>query len=252
MSIVKVSIITPSFNSSRFIQSTYNCLLKQTMPDWEWLVTDDCSTDGTYDKLTAFAENDARVKVFRNAKNSGAAVSRNNSLKYVSGDYVAFLDSDDLWSPEKLEKQLAFMGEDRCFSFTSYSVIDEEGGSLEKVIDGSHREGQAFNYRDMLLKRATLGCSTVLVESTLIEGLFMPLIRTGQDYAFWLSILKSGVKAEVLPEALTCYRITSGSISRNKFKKAKRQWEIYRSIEKIGLIQSILFFISYSYRAVFR
>lgn len=121
-----VSIITPNYNCVRFIAQTYT--------NWEMLIVDDCSTDGSYEIAQEYAEKDSRVKVFRNEKNSGAAVSRNRAIEASFGEYVAFLDSDDLWLPEKLEKQIAFMQQHDCdFSFTEYEHIDEDSRSLLKV-----------------------------------------------------------------------------------------------------------------------
>lgn len=149
----KVSIITPTYNSERFIKDTYDSLRKQTYTNWEWLVTDDCSTDSTIFILKEISAKDSRVKISSLKRNSGAAVSRNNSLSISSGDFIAFLDSDDLWEPSKLEKQLTFMQNQKNidFSFTSYQIIDESGTPLGKIVDNTHAE-QSFSYEDMLKK----------------------------------------------------------------------------------------------------
>lgn len=245
-----VSIITPTFNAKRFVNDLYQCLISQTHQNWEWLVTDDYSTDGTYEILLDISKNDSRVKPIRNNSNCGAAVTRNNSLSRVSGRFIAFIDSDDLWFPEKLEKQIAFMGERISFSFTAYKLIAEDGSDLGYSVDTFHTKPLLYN--DMLKKRATLGCSTVMLRQGVIKDLRMPLLRTGQDYALWLKILKSGVEAHPLTEVLTQYRIVPGSISRNKVKKAQRQWEIYRRVEGLGFIYSCWCFGFYAWRAVFR
>ncbi|PHI34875.1 glycosyl transferase family 2 [Pseudoalteromonas sp. GCY] len=249
--ILKVSIITATYNSQEYISKTYESIKKQTYKDWEWIVTDDCSSDDTYSILSSIADNDIRVKLFVNKVNSGAAIARNNSLDFASGEFVAFIDSDDLWEPEKLSMQLEFMQESNSdFSFTAYQLISNDGALLGKTIDSSN--SGSFNYFDMLKKRATLGCSTVIISKTLLNERRMPNIRTGQDYAFWLSIMKSGHSANILPVVLTKYRISNNSISRNKFKKALRQWEIYRGFEKLGVIKSLFYFVFYAFHAVFR
>lgn len=246
-----ISIITPSFNSSEWIEKTYKSLLNQTYSNWQWLITDDCSSDNTLSLLYDLAENDVRIKVFKSEFNSGAAVSRNNSLANATGDFIAFIDSDDLWLPQKLERQLAVMEENNiAFSFTAYEVIDAQGNPIGQKVD-THLTG-AVSYEDMLHKKVTLGCSTVMLRSSAFDDISMPLIRTGQDYALWLKILKTGVKAYSIPVVLTQYRILPNSISRNKFKKAKRQWEIYRNIEMLPLFKSIKCFCFYAWRAVFR
>lgn len=246
-----VSIITATYNSAKFIESTYHSIYNQNYQNWEWIVTDDCSTDNTLAILESISSKDSRVKIYRNKVNGGAAVSRNNSIEHASGEYVAFIDSDDLWLENKLEKQLDFMITNNVsFSFTAYEIIDELGRELKKTIDTQSRG--FFDYTDLLVKKVTLGCSTVMLNASLIKSFRMPLIRTGQDYAFWLKILKNGNLAYILPSILTKYRVHSSSISRNKFKKAIRQWYIYRNIESLSFIYSVYCFSFYAFRAVFR
>lgn len=248
----KISIVTATYNSERFLDDLINSIFGQTYQDWEWIITDDCSSDNTFKILNDLQKKDARVKVYQNSVNSGAAVSRNNCLKYASGDYVAFVDSDDIWVSEKLSMQVEFMIQNHLdFTFTAYSLIDEKGHEKNSVIDNNNKKTE-FSYNDMLNKRATLGCSTVILRRNIIDDFNMPLLRTGQDYAFWLKILKENHTAVLLPVPLTRYRIVSNSISRNKFKKAKRQWEIYRKVENLGLLHAIFCFTNYAYRAVFR
>ena len=248
---MKVSIITATYNSENEIMSTYRSILNQTFTDWEWVITDDCSQDRTAEILNDIQASDSRVRVFRNPVNSGAAVSRNCSISYSQGEFLAFVDSDDLWEPEKLSSQLKFMElEGIDFSFTAYELIDEFGSSLDKFVD-LNQVGK-FDYFDMLKKKATLGCSTVIIRKAAFKDLSMPLLRTGQDYAFWLKLLKTGKCAYVFNRSLTKYRIRPSSISRNKFRKALRQWEIYRSIERLKLTSSINCFFFYAFRAVFR
>ena len=223
---------------------TYHSIKNQSFSDWEWLVTDDCSTDNSLELLENIKKFDSRVKVISNKTNSGAAFSRNRSLSEVNGEYIAFIDSDDIWNPYKLEKQLMFMESHQIsFSFTAYDLIDEKGNYLNKIIDYSNSD--YFSYEDMLRKKATLGCSTVMLKRSAFPDLRMPLLRTGQDYATWLKLLKTGNNAYLLKEVLTSYRIRKNSISRNKLKKARRQWQIYRDIEKLGYIKSIICFFYY-------
>lgn len=247
---MKVSIITAAYNAEQWIKDAYDSVSNQTHADWEWLVTNDSSSDSTIALLNEIAEKDSRVKVFSNLKNSGAAVSRNNSLKQCTGDFIAFLDIDDLWLPNKLKEQISFMGEDIDFSFTGYELIDKHGTKLNRTVD-SHLKG-FVTYEDMLRKKATLGCSTVMLRKSSFSKVEMPLIRTGQDYALWLNLLKIGKHAHVLSSVLSLYRIVPDSISRNKFKKAKRQWEIYRGIERLDFVTAVICFGFYAYRAVFR
>lgn len=248
---MKVSIITATYNSLPFIKETYSSILSQTYTDWEWCITDDCSKDGTYEYLLQLSLIDKRIIVQRNKTNEGAAVARNLSLSASTGDYIAFIDSDDLWTPEKLERQLNFMLLNKLdFTFTAYEIIDESTISINKYVDIN--QNKPLSYEDMLKKKATLGCSTVMLRKLAIADLTMPLLRTGQDYALWLKILKQGTKAFPYNQILMKYRIVSTSISRNKLRKAMRQWQIYRSIEKLSLCKSCYCFLFYAWRAFFR
>lgn len=248
----KVSIITASYNSSLYIKTVYDAIKAQNYPCWEWLVTDDCSVDSSLDILENIAKNDSRVIVFKNTVNSGAAVSRNVSLGHATGEYIAFIDSDDLWLPNKLHEQISFMqsNDEINFSFTAYELVDGEGNKLNKEVDTTDKK--AFSYAEQLCKKATMGCSTVILRRNAFSDITMPLIRTGQDYALWLKLLKTGSKAYLLPKVLTQYRILPDSISRNKFKKIIRQWNIYRDIEMLNIFSATKCFCFYAWRAVFR
>lgn len=246
-----VSIITPTFNSLAFIKETYRSISEQKYQNWEWVITDDCSTDGTYDLLQQLSIIDVRIRPFKLEQNSGAAVARNNSINNSNGKYIAFIDADDYWEKEKLSLQICYMEEQSVdFCFTSYICENVSENEMYKIVDATH-SGNVFTYKDMLKKKATLGCSTVILKKSLIKNHRMPLIRTGQDYAFWLQLLKE-TNAILYNRCLTHYRIVPGSLSRNKFKKAQRQWYIYRNIEKINLLKSFYYFSFYAFRAIFR
>jgi teichuronic acid biosynthesis glycosyltransferase TuaG len=248
-----VSIITASFNSEKYISKTIESVINQSYKNWELLITDDYSTDHTIEIIESYSKKDSRIKFFKLKKNSGAAVARNNSINNSKGKYIAFIDSDDLWEMNKLNEQLFFMKDNNVhFSFTAYKIIDDNGNSTGKTVDSS--QTGSFSYKDMLAKKATLGCSTVMLNKKAFKDLFnMPLLRTGQDYAFWLKLLKNtNQEAFILPIAFTQYRINPKSISRNKLKKAKRQWAIYRNNENLNFVTSLYYFCFYAFRAVFR
>lgn len=250
---MKVSIITATYNSEDYIRETYISIRNQSHDDWEWLVTDDCSSDDTFSILEDISKIDDRVFVFRNAVNSGAAVSRNSSLDHISGDIVAFLDSDDLWLENKLSEHLEFYKSmNSKLSFTGYFVVDNNGRNLGVTVDTSHNQ-YSFKYKDFLIKKGTFGCSTALLSAELASKYRMPNIRTGQDYAYWILILREeNISAHMFPLALTKYRKSTTSISKNKFKKAKRQWDIYQKIEKIKFPRNFYYFANYAMRAIFR
>jgi len=246
-----ISIITPSYNAMTFIEETYMSINKQTYTTWEWLVTDDCSSDGTWEYISSLALQDNRIKPIRNSYNSGAAVSRNKSIERAKGDFIAFLDSDDIWLPDKLSLHIHFMEQQHStISFTPYSLIDESSSDLNQVID-ANKEG-SFSYQDMLIKKATMGCCTVIVRKAAFSDLSMPLIRAGQDYALWLKLLKTGQQAIIYPKILSRYRIVSNSLSRNKIKKAYKIWQVYRNIERLNFFKALYVFSHYAARALFK
>ncbi len=248
-----ISIITPSYNSAEYIEETIQSVLNQTYEKWELILVDDFSYDNTASIIESFISLDSRIKLIKNTENKGAAFTRNTAIIESKYTYLAFLDSDDIWVKEKLEKQLFFMKSNKiAFSFSGYDIIDKNGNFTGKSVDTSQKG--AFSYEDMLLKKATLGCSTVMLNKSKFNGLMnIPSIRTGQDYAFWLKLLKNtDEKAHVISLPLTKYRITPNSISRNKIKKALRQWFIYRNIEHLSLLKSCFCFCFYAFRSIFK
>lgn len=240
-----VSIITPTFNSNRFIGETINSVLNQTYTNWEMLITDDCSTDETFRLLEKYAAKDNRIKVFKLNKNSGAAFARNNSLLNTTGRFIAFCDSDDLWYPHKLEVQIKFMQtKNIAFSFSSYQIIDNKGSFLNKIISVP----EVLEYKDYL-KNTIIGCLTVIIDKSKTGYFEMPNIRSSHDMALWLLIMKRGFKAYGINQVLASYRLVSTSNTSNKWKAAKDVWKVYRQIEKINSIQSCYYFMYYSLNA---
>jgi teichuronic acid biosynthesis glycosyltransferase TuaG len=241
-----VSIITPVFNSEKYIGKAIESVLNQTYPSWEMILVDDMSTDRSMEIVGEYMQKDERIKLIKLSENSGAAVARNTALNASVGRFIAFLDSDDLWKPEKLEKQLAFMQKnDYAFTFTAYDLMDQDGNSLRKTI----HMPDSIDYKG-LLKNTIIGCLTVMLDRQQVGNFQMPNIRTRQDFALWLSILKKGYRAYALQEPLSIYRIVEGSISSNKFKAAKRNWFVYRKIEKLGLFYSSWCFANYIYTSI--
>jgi len=241
-----ISIITPSYNSKQFIEETIKSVISQTYTNWEMLITDDCSTDGTREIVKEWMNRDNRIHLIELAENGGAAIARNTSIKSAKGKYLAFLDSDDLWTPNKLELQLKFMQDnDVTFSYTAYELMDVDGNPKNKVIEMPSK----LNYRDYL-KNPIIGCLTAMVDVTKTGPIEMPNIRKRQDFALWLSILRKGFTAHGLNENLAKYRLVPGSISSNKMKTAKQNWKVYREIEKLGVIPSAWYFSHYAWNAI--
>ena len=244
----KVSVITPAYNAERFIEDTIKSVLEQTYENLEMIIVDDCSTDNTEKIIKKYMKLDNRIIYKKLEGNSGAAVVRNAAIEMATGRYIAFLDSDDLWDENKLEKQISFMEENKIgFSFTGYRTMEEDGVLTHKEISVP----KEIDYNG-LLKNTIIGCLTVIIDKEKVGEFRMPLIRAGQDTATWLSILKKGHKAYSLGESLATYRLVKGSISSNKFKALKRTWNLYVNIEKLGLIKSTYYFINYALNAIIK
>ena len=242
----KVSVITPTFNAERFIGDTIESVLNQSYQDFELIIVDDCSTDRTEQIIKRYIEKDERIKFYKLSENSGAAVARNTALDKAIGRYIAFLDGDDLWHKEKLEKQLCFMRENKYgFSFTAYELMSEEGLKLNKTVNVPSK----VTYTG-LLKNTIIGCLTVVIDREIIGDFRMPLVRAGQDTATWLSILKKGHIAYGFDKVLSSYRQVNGSISSNKIKALKRTWNTYRKIEKLSFVRCSFYFSMYVFNAI--
>jgi teichuronic acid biosynthesis glycosyltransferase TuaG len=243
---ILVSVITPSYNAEKFIRHTIGSVQAQTHQNWEMLIVDDCSKDRSVEIIKEVSVEDPRVKLIQLETNSGAAVARNTAIENAKGKYIAFLDSDDYWKPEKLQKQLAFMEENNyVFSFTNYEIVTEDGTPTNVEVKVPH----SLTYHD-LLKNTIIGCLTVMINIEKIGKYKMPNIRTRQDFALWLSILRDGYTAYGLQIPLSCYRKVEGSISSNKVKAAKKTWAVYRNIERLSLPYSAWCFVNYAYNAV--
>lgn len=241
-----VSIITPMYNSGKFIKYTIESVLNQTYQEWEMLVIDDCSTDNGPEIVKSYMKNDPRIRYIRVKENKGVSHARNTGLKMMNGQFIAFLDSDDIWDHEKLEKQVRFMKEKGCaISFTSYELINEENEPLNKIV----RVPKGVDY-NTLLKGNILGCLTVVIDKSKLDfEIKMSGVRH-EDYVLWLSILKKGYIAYGIDEVLAKYRKSLTSLSGNKLKSAMWTWNIYRNVEKIPLHKSIYYFINYSINGI--
>ncbi|MFJ5747613.1 glycosyltransferase family 2 protein [Peribacillus frigoritolerans] len=239
-----VSVITPSYNCSSFIPETIKTVQDQTYFNWEMIIVDDQSKDDSVSIIKSYAEHDSRIRLIPLSKNVGAARARNIAIKEANGKYIAFLDSDDLWLPTKLEEQVAFMQKGNlAFSFTSYSLIDEEGKSLDVEV----KAPKEVDYKH-LIGNTTIGCLTVMLDRLQFKHIEMPDIQP-EDTALWLLLLRQGYKAHGLPKVLSKYRIVSNSTSRNKFKAAYRYWKLLRNQEKLSFVKANFYFSKYAYNA---
>lgn len=227
-----ISIIMPTYNCAKFIKETIQSVINQTYENWELVIVDDCSNDNTEEIVASF--NDKRIKYHKLKKNSGAAVARTTAMKMATGNYMAFLDSDDLWKKDKLEKQLDFMKKNNYnFTCTAYEQIDEEGNKLNKVI----KTKKKANYNRILLD-CPVGNSTVMYNVDNLGKFEVPNIRKRNDDALWLQILKKEKFIYGMPDVLMEYRIRNNSISSNKLSLIKYHWQLYREIEHLSVIRS--------------
>ena len=234
----KVSIITPCYNSAKYIAATIDSIKAQTFEDWELLITDDCSTDDTVAIVESYAKDDERIKLFRLESNAGGGAARNNSIERATGRYIAFCDSDDRWYPEKLAKQLAFMEERDCaFSYTSYMTCFEDG-VIKGIVICPHRETLRSNLRD-----SKIGCLTAMYDTEKVGKVYLPLIRKRQDWGLMIRILQRCGVAYGMKEPLALYRLREGSISSNKLDLVKYNIGVYRQVLGWSGVRSTLFFL---------
>lgn len=232
----------PSYNSAECIERAISSVLRQTYQNFELLIIDDCSSDATCEVIEAIG--DDRIKLIRLTKNGGSAVARNIGLERATGRFIAFLDSDDSWHPEKLARQLDFMTTNRIgFSFTAY-YRNEPSGKQRLVPAPSE-----MTYHK-LLRNTIIGCLTVMIDRTIVGPFAMPNIRTRQDTATWLSILKTGISAYGLNEGLAYYQVEANSLSANKTKMMQQTWKMYREQERLTYIATLYNFTGYVYQAI--
>lgn len=229
-----VSIIMPSYNTASFIEETIQSVLNQTYTNWELIIVDDCSTDNTDEVLENIK--DSRIRYFKNDKNSGAAVSRNKALREAKGQWIAYLDSDDLWMPEKLEEQIKFMEENGyVFSYTNYEEIDVDGYKTGVKVTGPKKITKTgmFNY-------CWPGCLTVMYDANKIGLIQIEDIKKNNDYAMWLKVCRKA-DCYLLDEILGQYRKGRvGSVSTHSIRTMIGwHYKLYREAEDIGILSSL-------------
>ncbi|MBY4893455.1 glycosyltransferase [Rhodobacteraceae bacterium N5(2021)] len=242
-----VTVVTPSYNCAAVVPETLRSVQAQSFQDWEHIVVDDCSSDDSLEVIDAFCRTEPRTRFSRLNENSGAAVARNTAIEAARGRYIAFVDSDDLWHPEKMQRQLDFMAErEAVFACASYAKIDEDGKPLGEVQAPAQRQ-----YHD-LLKDNTVGCLTAVYDAQALGKVYMPLIRKRQDLGLWLRLLKKTKLVHGVPEVLASYRLRQNSISSNKASAAAYTWRLYRDVEKLPLPKAAYYFANYAVNGVLK
>lgn len=229
-----VSVIMPSYNTGRFIAESIESVLSQTYENWELLIVDDCSTDETDHIIEQYR--DPRIRYFKNDKNSGAAVSRNKALREAKGRWIAFLDSDDLWMPEKLEKQIAFMENGGYhFSCSARVTIDEKSNELGEITKSPHHVGKLGMYL-----YCWPGCLATMYDASVVGLIQVADLKKNNDYAMWLKVIEK-TDFYAFDEVLAKYRMRSKSISHDSFKKlVKSHYDLFRIGEGKNPISSIV------------
>lgn len=235
-----VSIITPCYNSSAFISQTIASVISQTYFNWEMIIVDDCSTDDSAIIIKSYSEIDSRIKYYKTEFASGSpTLPRNIGISKAKGRFIAFLDSDDLWLPEKLETQLPLFSDDNVvIVYSYYKRISEDGKKLSRIIKSS-----SFHSYRTLLYGNEIGCLTAVIDTTKVGKCFFQHVGH-EDYALWLSILKKGRIAKNAGTVLAYYRVRRSSVSSNKVKAISWVWHIYYREEKLSLFASLIYLCS--------
>jgi len=238
----RVSVIMPAYNAGRFVEAAVCSVVAQTMTKWELLVIDDGSSDDTCRIVEKLAQEDHRIQLLRNEKNLGVSNTRNRGIALAKGAYIAFLDSDDVWHPQKLEKQLAQMeasGADICYC--SYAIVDETG----KKAKADYLVPEQVSFSE-LLKENVIGCSTVLLRREALQNHCFGSAYYHEDYVLWLTLLREDFRACGCAEVLSDWRLIANSRSFNKFRSAAFRWKIYREYLNLNLRKSLCAFAGYA------
>ena len=246
-----ISIVVPVYNAENYIRETMEMVRKQSYRDWELLLVDDASSDGSVQVMEKYLEEckDGRIHIIKKEKNEGAAAARNEGIRLAKGRYLAFLDADDIWLSDKLSLQLEFMEKNQSsFVFTAYEFGDEKAVGTGKIVHVPSK----LTYEEAL-SRTVIFTTTVLLDTEKIgkELIYMPRVPS-EDSVTWWQILRKGYVAEGLDRVTAIYRRPEKSLSSNKFKAMKRIWFLYRKVEKLPLIKSSFLFVGWAYRATRR
>lgn len=240
-----VSVITPVYNAERFLENTLKSVIDQTYKNIEIVLVDDCSKDKSAKIIERFMSEDIQIIYHLQDMNRGAGAARNKALELARGQYVAFLDSDDVWLPQKIEQQIALMKEKQTgFSYAAIEMIDENGNQIKSR--RNIKETCDYKY---LLHNTIIATSSVVIDRTILGDFRMSLRRGGQDYATWLMLLRPGFIAYGINQSLVKYRIGRKSLSSNKMKSFKQVWEIQTIDEKIGKIRAFFNVLAFGFNA---
>ena len=241
-----VSIIMPCYNAERYIAQSIESVLAQTYQNWELLITDDCSSDKSVEIIKHYCEKDKRIDLLISKEHHGPGDTRNISINRAKGRFIAFLDNDDIWYSEKLEKQIPFMLENGYgFTYSGFEMINDNGKSKGHIV-----KTDGILDVTKYLKNTIIGCGTVILNRDIVGDFLMFKNDTSDDMTLWLSIMHKGFMAYPLDEVLMKYRVRKKSASSNKFKASRDVWRVYRKNEKLSLVKSVFYFSCYAFNAV--
>lgn len=237
-----VSVLMPAYNGEKYIETAVGSVLAQSLTDWELIVIDDCSRDATYEIAQQLSRQDGRIRLYRNARNLGPAQTRNRGLDLCRGEYVALLDCDDVWYPDKLEKQVELARREQAdIVYCGYAIVGERGERLcrDFIVPAS-------TDMESTLVRSVISCSTALLSKSVTEHYRFPVDCYHEDLALWLRLLGDGRKAVGTPEILAQYRIHPESRACHKVTVARRRWQLYRSMLGLSVRESAYYFLQYT------
>jgi teichuronic acid biosynthesis glycosyltransferase TuaG len=242
-----ISIVTPAWKAESFIANTIASVRAQTYTNWEMIIVDDCSPDDTSKAVSEIAQNDERIKLVRHSVNGGPSAARNTGVSHANGRWIAMLDSDDSWLPNKLEKQINFQKNLGCkLTYTSYRRIFPQENKVGDFV----RVPETITYAQ-LLGNTAIATSTVMIDRKLAGDIHFKKIYY-DDFGCWLDSLRDGSVAYGLQEDLMRYSVLQNSVSRNKLRSAKEVWKTYRSVENLSLLKSTYFFSCYALNAIIK
>jgi teichuronic acid biosynthesis glycosyltransferase TuaG len=243
-----VSIITPAHNASHCIEETIKSVLGQDYQNWELIVINDCSTDDTETVINKYVQQDKRIRLINNDHNIGVAETRNKGIKAANGNYIAFLDCDDVWVNNKLKTQISFMEKNNApITFSNYYVFDHDVEKPIKLIKCPKKATPKS-----ILKSNFMGCLTVVVNKDVVGSFSMPDLDHGEDMLTWHELMRRGFVAQCIPTPLAYYRVGQKSLSSDKKTTAKKQWKIYRDYLKFSFVKSSYYFCCYAIRGALK
>lgn len=246
MAEIKISVILPAYNSERYLVDSIGSVLKQTYRNFELIIIDDCSQDRSSQIIDGYGRQDPRIKVIRNVRNSGVAFSRNEGIAAAAGDYIAFLDADDVWAEEKLERQVSLINKTGArFICSSYDFIDENGRSVLRP----HLVPDAIDH-GTILKENMICCSSTCIRAALLKAHKFRPNYAHEDFVLWLELLSLPLQAIGDRAVLTHYRLVNGSRSHNKLRAAGARWGIYRDFLKMSVPKSLYYFEHYAVNGI--